>query len=360
MDNEMNLWLVGGGLVLGLLFGAVVQRSRFCMVAAISNVVLMRDYRQLHAYLAAIAIAVIGTQLLEQGGWVDINQSSYRSASFDWAGLLLGGVVFGFGSMLAGGCAGRTVVRTAEGNLGALITLLAFGGAAAATYYGVLEPLRAWFLELTVTQLPSEDASFASLLELPYWFVSLAILVLCIAVIGMLGRRTRSRYLIGTGVIVGLLVVAGWWITGYLSQDDFSSHRPASLTFAAALARSTVYVTTGDIVGQGFAVALLSGTLLGAALSALITRSFHWVLPDSDHLAHLLIGGTMMGVGAILAGGCNIGQGLSGMSTTSIKAAIAVVAIIIGMLLGIAWLQRTETVASKISTSRSPMQVVGP
>ena len=346
MDNEVNLWLAWGGLAIGMLFGIVVQRSRFCMVAAVSNVVLMRDYRQLHAYLAAIAVAVVGTQILELGGWVMVGDSGYRNPSFDWSGLLFGGLIFGFGSMLAGGCAGRTVVRTGEGNLGALITLLAFGLAAAATYYGVLEPMRAWLFGVTATVLPTEDASLANMLGLPVGVVPTLVLIGAGIVIGLLGRDTRSPSMILAGAAVGVLIIGGWWITGYLAQDGFGTQTPASLTFAAPLAKTTVYLTTGDSSGQIFALTLLGGTLLGGMLSALLTRSFRWVVPDSGHLAHLLIGGSFMGIGAIMAGGCNIGQGLSGISTTSVKALIAVLAIISGMRIGIAWLQHTEKVAS--------------
>ncbi len=342
MDGDVNLLLVGGGLALGLAFGGLVQRSRFCMVAAVSNLVLLRDYRQVHAYLAALAVAIAGTTLLEMGGWVDVAGTSYRSSRLSWAGPALGGLVFGFGSLLAGGCAGRTAVRAAEGNLGALITLLVFGLAAATVYVGLLEPLRVWLAGSTTLLLDSGDASLASLLGVPSLAVSGIIIALCVVAIGWLGRSTRSIGLLAAGVSIGALVVAGWWLTGYLTQDDFSVHGPSSLTFAGPLARSTLLVVTGNAGGQGFAVALVAGTLIGAGTTALLTRSFRWTLPDVTHLPRLLVGGLLMGFGAVLAGGCNIGQGLSGMSTVSVKALVAVSAIIIGMRLGLAWVERAE------------------
>lgn len=115
MVNEINLWFLAGGLFVGLAFGALVQHFRFCMVAMVGNLLLMKDFRHVHAFLAAWMIAIAGTQLLAGLDLVAISSSSYRNEQLDWASAMLGGVVFGFGALLAGGCAGRTLVRVAEG-----------------------------------------------------------------------------------------------------------------------------------------------------------------------------------------------------------------------------------------------------
>jgi uncharacterized protein len=152
MDDSFNLTLVAGGLILGLIFGGVIQRSRLCMMAAVSNQVLMGDRRQIDAYLVAVAIAVLGTQAIESGGWVVIAESSYRGARIDWLGTSLGGLMFGFGTTLAGGCAARILVGAAEGSGGALLALLAFALAATATQFGALEPVRVWVLSATAIE----------------------------------------------------------------------------------------------------------------------------------------------------------------------------------------------------------------
>jgi len=135
------------------------------------------------------------------------------------------------------------------------------------------------------------------------------------------------------------------YITGYLSQDDFSEHRASSITIAEPLAKATVFLTTGSLSGGGFTISVLMGIVAGAFASALLTRSFHLIIPEAQHLKHLLAGGALMGIGSICAGGCNIGAGLTGMSTGSIRALTALVAIVTGMLLGIALLTRTEKIA---------------
>ena len=101
--DDLNLWLVGGGFFLGLLFGIVVQRTQFCMLTAVSNVVLMRDYRHAHAYLAALMVAILGTLFLEAGGLVAISETGYRVPRYDWLVIIGGGLVFGFGSEVVPG-----------------------------------------------------------------------------------------------------------------------------------------------------------------------------------------------------------------------------------------------------------------
>ncbi|AGA34654.1 YeeE/YedE family protein [Thioalkalivibrio nitratireducens DSM 14787] len=338
VEEALQLRLAVGALVIGVAFGIVAQRSKFCMVAAISNWVLMRDYRQAHAYLVAITVALVGTQVLELGFAIPIGESGFRIGTLDWVAAASGGVIFGVGAMLAGGCAGRTLVRSAEGNLGSLIALIAFAIAAMVTLFGVLQPVRAWIRQSAVP-LATDDASVAALLQIPPWWIIAAVVVLVTLLVLLTGRRTRSAWMIVSGAVIGLLVAAGWWLTGYFAHDEFEPTPPLSLTFSGPLARASLYVTAQITTGTYFGLFLIPGVLLGALASALAGREFHWVMPDASRVGAFTFGGMLMGVGAILAGGCNIGHGLSGLSTLSLQAVIAVAGIIAGMRLTLAWLQ---------------------
>ena len=353
MDTGINIWLVGGGLLSGLVMGVVIQRSNFCMAASVSNLVLMKDFRQLHAYLAAITVAIIGTQLLNYIGVISLLDTGYRTVNVDWFGAILGGTLFGFGSILSGGCIGRTVVRVGEGNLGALIVLVCIGVVGAATMYGELEPLRLWLREMTVVTMHSNDTSFSSLLSIPATMMAVLIAVLCCSIILLTGKKTRSPQLIIAGAMIGLLVVLGWCVTGYLSHDIFSTHRPTSITFSGPTVNLTQIAFAGSSLGVGtqFGLTLVAGTLLGAYLSAAFSKSFHWALPEFNHIWHLVVGGSLMGCGAVLAGGCNLGQGLTGISTFSIQSLIALVSIVVGMRVGLAYLLRTEKINSQRTES---------
>lgn len=342
MEEEWNFWLIGGGFVIGMSLGAVVQRSRFCLVAAVSNLTLMRDYRQLHAFLAAVAVGTLGTLLLDLGGWAPIAQSSYRSANLDWLGAGLGGLAFGFGAILAGGCAGRTLVRAAEGNLGSLIALLGFALGGMATLYGVLEPVRSWLRQQTAVTSSGGDGGLGILVGVPGWLPQALIVLAALTAIAVIGRTSRSPGLSAAGATVGLLVVAGWWVTGYLAQDEFDPRAPTSLSIAGPLARSAAYLTSPSSPAVSFGMALIPGILLGAAVAALLGREFRWTAPAASHVGQVLVGGILTGVGAMFAGGCNIGNGLTGVSTCSAEALLALGFIVIGIRLGLSWLSRDE------------------
>ena len=255
-------------------------------------------------------------------------------AAIDWFGLLGGGLVFGYGAILAGGCATRTLIRVAEGNVGAVITLLTFALAGMAVLFGILEPLRSWLRGFSAP-LTTGDASLSLLLGLPLWLWPLALALVCLGVVLIPGHGRDHPGQIATGAAIGLLVTAGWWISGVLAHDDFESLPPASLTISGPVVRGTAWLVLGQAVGRDFMLALAPGILTGALISALSTGTFRWTPPAAERVGAYLAGGLLMGIGAILAGGCNVGQGLTGMSTGSLTSLFAFSAMVLGMVVGL-------------------------
>lgn len=335
-----NLWLHGGGFIVGLIFGAVVQRQRFCLVAAVGNLVLLRDWRHAHAFLAALAVAIAGTQWLDAGGLVPVAESAYRSARLDWLGAAVGGLLFGFGATLAGGCAARTLVRAVEGSFGAWIALLAFALTAAVTQFGALATARITLTDLSAVALNAGDSSLAVLLGVSPGVAGMVAAIACAIALSVLGRGTHDRHLIAGGAAVGALVVAAWWITGNLARDEYTTIQPSALNISGPLARITHYLVTGSSADMGFGILFVIGSVAGAATSAFITGALRWQAPEARYIPNYLVGGALMGVGAVTAGGCNIGQGLSGVSTLSAGSLIAAGAIFAGAILGVKWLER--------------------
>jgi uncharacterized membrane protein YedE/YeeE len=342
MTGGLNWWLVGGGLAVGVVFGMLAQYQRLCMVAATSNVMLIKDYRQVLGFAATLLIAIGGTRLSEFMGWVAIQDSSYRNAQFDWLGVIVGGLIFGVGATLAGGCAVRTVVRSAEGSLQAIVALIFFALFAAFTQYGFLEPLRLDLTAATAVTMGS-GVSLADVLRLPFWLPTVVVLLLLLAMVVRLYPRHRGGSFILVGLAIGALVVLSWWITGVFAQDEFFPKPPSGITMSGPLARIGFMVTTGAVPEFSFIIAFIIGVVAGAFVLALLTGRFKFQLAQFSMLIYAAVGGSLMGIGAIEAYGCNVGQGLTGISTLSIESILAVLGMIGGIMLGTKfWAARIE------------------
>lgn len=340
MDNEYGLILGIAGLLIGMIFGVIVQRSRFCMTAVVSNYVILRDVRQLHTYLLAIFLAIGGVFILEYSGTVSIGSSIYRSPDIHWISAILGGLIFGIGAVMAGGCIGRILSLTGEGNLGGLLALLAISLGATVVYTGVLEPVRIWIYELGVIR--TDKTSIIALLTFPPWIFGALILLMFVNVVRVSIKAHLASGFFIAGIGIGLLVIAGWWVTGSLATDEFSIQRPNSLTFSGPLVNTSLFVTVANQPQSLFGLMLVIGVLSGSFLSAVCARRFHITSLGSDSFIPIFNGGLLMGAGAILAGGCNIGQGLTGLSTLSIESVLVVISIFTGMYAGVKGLQYSE------------------
>ena len=148
-----RLIVLAAGFALGFVFGAAVQRSRYCTMGAISDVVLMGDSRRARAAALSVAIALIGSQALEALGLADLSKSIYRTPLLGWAGAIIGGTAFGFGMVLAGGCGSRILVRAGAGNLKSLIAVIVVSIVALMTLRGLIASVRRPFEQATQIDL---------------------------------------------------------------------------------------------------------------------------------------------------------------------------------------------------------------
>jgi len=336
--SEINIWLVGGGLLIGSVFGIIIQRYRFCLVAGTSNFLLIKDYRQALAFAAALLIAITGTQLLEILDIVAIADTGYRNNTLDWFGATIGGFVFGIGATLAGGGAAHTLVKTMEGSLHSLLALLSFAIVAAITQFGFLETLRLNLTHATSIELTT-DAGIAFILSLPQWLVLAVAIAVLILFILKGWKRSPDKTMLITGSIVGLLVVCSWYITGVLAQDEFDPSRPSAMIISGPFARLGYIFISGRIPALSFAISFVIGAAVISLLLALVTRQFKVTAPQKGMTKIALLGGALMGFGAILAYGCNIGQGLSGISTLSMESLLAVIGMVMGISVTTKWLE---------------------
>lgn len=340
-----------GGFVVGLVFGATVQRTNFCTMGAISDLVLMGDGRRFRAWTLAIAVAIIGTHALHFAGLIDINKSIYLTANLGWLGAIIGGGAFGFGMTLAGGCGSKTVARLGAGNLKSLVVALVLGIVAYMTLRGLLALARVQLetasnIDLKALGLDNQNVGeiTGALLGAPgdtarafvAMVVALALLVYCFKDADF----RRSTASVASGLIIGLTVIAGWAVTGILGADDFNPTQLVSMTFVAPLGESLQYLMTFTGSTINFGIAAVGGVIAGSFLMAIATGTFQIEgFNDRDDFVRHIAGGALMGVGGVLALGCTIGQGISGMSTLALASVLAWLSLIAGGYLGVKYLE---------------------
>lgn len=325
-------WIIWGGLGTGLLYGVVAQISGFCLNSALRNQVRHGEGHKLRAFILALLIAMIGTQFIGHAGLVDVSESIYAAQRISWPLIVLGGLLFGYGMILSRGCGARSLVLLGQGNLRSLVVLLCLGISAYATLTGVLGPLRAWVTNQTASTL--EHYTFAS--QSHRWLLTTTLTVTGSWFI--LRDRTfftRARDCM-SGLLIGLLIVTGWLVTGWLGFDEFEPSQPASLTFVAPIGASIQYLMIATGASLSFGIVLVAGVLAGSFVSSVLTRQFKFTGFDETYrMPRYIAGGLCMGAGGALALGCSIGQGLTGMSTLSFVSIVAFGAIITGALVAL-------------------------
>ena len=330
----------GAGFVIGLLFGASVQRTGFCLTRALHGAWLSGDLLKLRAFALAAAVALIGSQLLHAAGVVDLGRSLYFTPGLPWLALLLGGLLFGYGMVMANACGARSLVLLGAGNLRAFVVLVCLGMSAYWTLSGILAPARLWLGEMGTLALSATLAreglpGLLSAIGLPVgvarWLLVAALaLPLLWFSLASASFRASPRDVAG-GLLVGLLIPAGWLATGWLGADDFEPVPPASLTFVAPVGAALQYLMLYTGTTLVFGVAVVGGVLAGALAAALASSSFRLEGFDSPaRMLRSMAGGVLMGTGGVLALGCSIGQGLTGLSTLSPGTALALPAIVLG------------------------------
>ena len=340
-----------GGLAVGLVFGAVVQRTNFCTLGGISDLVLMGDGRRFRAWVLAIAVAIIGTHALHFSGLIDINRSIYLTSNLGWLGAIVGGVMFGFGMSQASGCGSKTLVRLGAGNLKSLVVVIVLGIVAYMTLRGLFAlarvQLEGWTnIDLQAYGLDNQNIGemAAAVLGVPAGtaravaavVVAAALLIFCFKD----AEFRRSGTNIAAGLLIGLVAVAGWVVTGVLAADEFDPVPLASITFIAPSADSLQYLMTFTGSTINFGIAAVGGVIAGSALMALATGTFQIEsFADRDDMVRHLCGAALMGAGGVLALGCSIGQGVTGMGTLALGSVIAWLSILAGGYLGIRYLE---------------------
>lgn len=341
------LVLAGAGALTGLVFGCAAQRSRFCLRAATAEVAGGHAGPKLAIWLVAFFAALTLTQAGIALKLFDVSSTRQLAAEGSVSGALIGGVMFGIGMILARGCASRLLVVSAMGNLRALITGLVVTMVAQASLTGVLAPLREGVSALW-TVPGGAGRNLLATLGLGHGTAAvLSGLALAGALVFGQRRGLGAGAMIGAGV-VGLAVTLGWALTALIAASSFELVAVSSVTFTGPATDTLMALVAERRVGLSFGIGLVPGVFVGAGLAALIWREWKLERFGADTpMERYLIGAVLMGFGAMLAGGCAVGAGVSGGAVFSTTALLAVFAMWVGAVVTvriIAWRGAAQTV----------------
>lgn len=339
-----NIHLVAGlGFLLALVFGAVANRTNFCTMGAVSDWVNMGLKGRLGAWVLAMGIAIAGAQILELTGVVDVGSSIYRTTNFGLGGYLIGGLLFGIGMTLGGGCGQRTLVRVGAGNLKSLVVLLVLAITAYMTLRGLFAVLRVAAIEpmtIDFTEQGMADQGLASVLagwtgiELTNglrWIVGLVMAAILILWAFSQKALRENRDNVIAGVVIGLIITGAWFVTGYLGADDFDPVPVEGMSFIAPTGNTLSFLMTFTGATINFGIAVVLGIIIGSFLYSIFSKTFSVeTFTDKQDMVNHLGGGLLMGFGGVLSLGCTVGQGVSGISTLALGSFIAVLSIIFG------------------------------
>ncbi|MGO4714192.1 YeeE/YedE family protein [Bradyrhizobium sp. 2TAF24] len=327
--------------LIGLVFGSVGLLSGFCLNSSIKDWLQAQDGRKLRSFALAAAVAVLATQLAAATDLVDLSRSIYLQPQFSAPLMFAGGLLFGYGMILANGCASRALVLLGRGNLRSLVVVLVIAVVAQMTLKGLVAPLRIALLQWSQAT-PAFNALPAIAAHLGLGdgaaHVAAALLVAVpLAIFALADARFRRAPLqVAAGLAMGALVVAGWLATGYVGADDFNPVPVTSLTFVAPLSDTLQYVMLSTGLTMSFGTALVPGVIAGSFITAALTRGFHVEgFSSANHMLRSIGGAALMGCGGALAYGCSVGQGLTGVSTLSIGSFVAVAGIFAGAVAGL-------------------------
>ncbi len=362
--SRLHALLLGAGFLLSLIFGAIALHTRFCVMGALSDVVHMKDTTRLRQWVLAAGVAMLGFTGLVHMGWINPAHTLYGGSRWLWLSSGVGGLLFGFGMVLASGCGARNLVRAGSGSLKAWVVLLVMAVTAFATLKGITGVLRVSTVDKAVqvfngpATLPQAlveiVATTPDALSVGSVALTLGLLIGAALVVWALcgiGFRGRINLLAGLGL--GGIIVAMWWVSGDLGhvlehpqtlEEVYlatNSGRAEALSFVAPVAYALDWFLFFSDESKVLTLGIVSvfGVISGSAITALLTKRFHWEgFGGVDDLARHLVGAALMGMGGIAAMGCTIGQGLSGLSTLALGSFVTVAGIVAGALLAFRYL----------------------
>ncbi|WP_407932975.1 YeeE/YedE family protein [Jannaschia ovalis] len=335
MGESQAMALIGclGGLLLGL----AARMGRFCSLGAIEDALYGGSWDRARMWGVALGGAIVLTFAAQALGWAGIESSIYLSTAFSPLAVVTGGLLFGYGMAMAGNCGFGALARLGGGDLRSFVIVLVMGLSALAILSGPLARLR-----LTLFPTPPAPRSqgiaheLGDLVGLSPAIPGIAIGLLLLAVALSSRSYLRNGRSIFWGVVIAVAITSAWVGTSWVAATGFAASPITSHTFAAPLGGSMLWLMTASGTALNFGVGSVAGVLTGAFLGSLVKGHFRWeACEDPRELRRQIGGAALMGLGAVLALGCTVGQGLSAFSVLAFSAPLAAASIILGAAFGL-------------------------
>jgi uncharacterized membrane protein YedE/YeeE len=326
MDLTTNSQVALAGLAIGVAFGALARWSGFCLRGGVEDFLTKADAPRLRGFMTAMVVALVATQALVLSGRLDLSKALVLGASLPWLGAVLGGAMFGAGMVLTGGCGSRLLVLAAGGNLRSAVSFVVFALVAYASIRGILAPVRsalaaAGSVTLGNTTLPLAAGAVAA----------------AVALVFIAWRRAPARDVVA-GILIGLLVPIGYLATGVLGADEFERAPVESLNLVRAGGDSLMYLLVWTGAKANFGIGFVAGILLGAFVVALARGELKLVgFAQPADMLRYAGGAALMGAGGVMALGCTIGNGLTGIASLAPVSFIAVPAMVLAAAATMKW-----------------------
>ena len=362
ITTTILMWAFG----LAFILGVVASKTNFCTMGAVSDWVNIGDTGRMRAWVFAIGLAILGVMGLTVSGLSDFSlvasndtaNPPYLTSNFAWPRNLIGGLMFGIGMTLGSGCGNKTLLRLGSGNIKSVFVFLTMGLMAYFmiftnfSYDFFISWMEPAFIDLSLRDI--EDQGLGSVIAHFVGSDPAMTTTIVAAVIGsvfviwaLMSSDFRGEFdNVLAGFVLAAVVVAAWWVTtGALGQSlleevEMMDERPyaigaQSLTFVQPSGHFLRWIETGFSSSMlTFALVAGFGVVAGSFLYSILTKNFRveWFANFKDFVFHI-IGGVLMGIGGVLAMGCTIGQGVTGVSTLAMGSFLTFFAIVLGSTL---------------------------
>jgi uncharacterized membrane protein YedE/YeeE len=325
------------GLIVGIIFGFALQRGRFCMNSAIRDSILLQDMTLAKSVGVAVLVSMFGFAILDAVGWIAINPKPLF-----WGANLVGGIIFGIGMVLAGGCASGITYRVGEGMVGAFSALIGLAAAGTITAMGFLAPVKDYLQTNTKVMVDDAAPTLSNIFGVSYTVLAIGISVIAAVVWYLIAQKNQDEDEVDKSVpLTQRIFKKGWgWLAtgiaiGLINVLAFYSSTQAGRGYALAITSGWIGIVKVGILRiaeatLGWDAYLVIGIIVGALIASLIAGEFKLRWPGWGMIIQTLIGGLLMGFGAVVSAGCNVTHILSGLPQLSIGSLLGSISIVIG------------------------------